>query len=185
MRLFVAVLPDEAALDVLDQALVPLREAPGAPKWTERPTWHLTLAFLGEVDPERVPALTEALDGVARDVRPFTLKLRKSGTFPPSPAARVLWAGVAGKTTVLKQLAIAVQTASYHVKVRADGRSFSPHLTLGKWRKGEEDAGWAPGEALAGLDGPAFTVDHMVLFHSLAGRQVRYETVRTFPFESE
>ena len=50
MRLFVAVaLPADAAGE-LDGAVAPLRLAWPELRWTGRDAWHLTLAFLGEVD---------------------------------------------------------------------------------------------------------------------------------------
>ena len=50
MRLFVAIaLPPEAASE-LDEVVAPLRPAWPDLRWTGRDAWHLTLAFLGEVD---------------------------------------------------------------------------------------------------------------------------------------
>jgi 2'-5' RNA ligase len=180
VRLFVAVLPDEPALDALARAVDPVRDVPGAPRWNDRSRWHLTLAFLGEVEEERLPPLRAALAEVAAAVEPFTLRLRRMGTFPPT-RARVLWAGVAGQVPALRRLALQVQRAAYDVRVRPDGRSFTPHLTLGTWRP-RDAAEWAGAEALAGLDGPAFRIDHLVLFRSHPGRQPRYEPLHTFPF---
>jgi 2'-5' RNA ligase len=93
----------------------------------------------------------------------------------------VLWAGIAGQVTALRQLAIGVQRAAYDVQVRPDGRSFTPHLTLGTWRRSDSAAEWDGAEALAALDGPVFRIDHLVLFHSLPGRQPRYEPLHTAP----
>lgn len=181
MRLFVAVLPDEPALDALALALDPVREAPGAPRWNDRSRWHLTLAFLGEVEEERLPPLRAAMAEVAAVAEPFTLRLRRMGTFPPN-RPRVLWAGVAGQMPALRRLALQVQRAAYDVQVRPDGRSFTPHLTLGTWRPSDGAADWAGAEVLAGLDGPAFRVDHLVLYRSHLGKQPRYEALHTFPF---
>ena len=49
MRLFVAVVPPDAALAELEDAVAPLREAAPELRWTGAASWHLTLAFLGEV----------------------------------------------------------------------------------------------------------------------------------------
>jgi RNA 2',3'-cyclic 3'-phosphodiesterase len=182
VRLFVAVLPDDAALDTLERALEPVRAAPGAPRWNDRSVWHLTLAFLGEVEPERLPPLENALSAVAAAAAPFILRLRRAGTFPGGGRpARVLWAGVAGQMPALRQLALQVQRAAYDVEVRPDGRSFTPHLTLGTWRPADRVTGWDGAQVLADLDGPPFRVEAMVLYSSRLGRQQpRYEPMRTF-----
>jgi RNA 2',3'-cyclic 3'-phosphodiesterase len=50
MRLFVAIaLPPEAASE-LDVVVAPLRPSWPELRWTGVDAWHLTLAFLGEVD---------------------------------------------------------------------------------------------------------------------------------------
>ena len=50
VRLFVAIaLPHEAASE-LDEVVAPLRPARPDLRWTGRDAWHLTLAFLSEVD---------------------------------------------------------------------------------------------------------------------------------------
>ena len=49
MRLFVGVAPPPTVLDDLDAACAPLRPLRDDLRWTNRPAWHITLAFLGEV----------------------------------------------------------------------------------------------------------------------------------------
>ena len=49
MRLFVAIdIPDEARR-VLSDAVAPLRDRHDGLRWTRPATWHLTLAFLGDL----------------------------------------------------------------------------------------------------------------------------------------
>src|SRR5260370_9178502 len=50
MRLFVAIAPSAAALDELDALAGPLRAGRPDLRWTNREAWHVTLAFLGQVD---------------------------------------------------------------------------------------------------------------------------------------
>lgn len=62
MRLFVAVNPPEPAVAELASAVHDLRALPGAERlrWAERPGWHFTLAFLGEVDEALLPSSPSA-----------------------------------------------------------------------------------------------------------------------------
>ena len=50
MRLFVAIAPPPAVLDDLDALAAPLRTGRQDLRWTSREAWHVTLAFLGQVD---------------------------------------------------------------------------------------------------------------------------------------
>ena len=102
-RLFAAVLPPEPAADELAGAVAPLHELPGAVnlRWTARAGWHYTLAFLGNVDEELLPALHTRLERAAHRTEPFPLRIRGGGRFD----GRVLWAGAEGGLGTLRLLA--------------------------------------------------------------------------------
>ena len=66
MRLFVAIgLPPEAASE-LDEVVAPLRPNWPDLRWTGRDAWHLTLAFLGEVDETVIARLAVRMERAAR-----------------------------------------------------------------------------------------------------------------------
>ncbi len=62
MRCFVAVLPPPGVLDVLARLDRPA--APGV-RWTHPDQWHVTLRFLGEVDPGEASAALAGLNAEA------------------------------------------------------------------------------------------------------------------------
>lgn len=134
-----AVTPPPPALDEMDAIVAPLRPSWPQLRWTLRPTWHLTLAFLGEVDEAAAEKLDEHLGDAVAQVPQFQLALAGGGAFPdePSIANHVLWVGLAeaGKKE-LKELADKVGEAA--VKAGApppeDRRGFKPHLTLARCR---------------------------------------------------
>ena len=90
MRAFVALTPPAAALAELEAAVAPLRAAHPDLRWTPATQWHLTLAFLGEVDERVLPELTERLARAARRHGPLRLALGGGGRF----GDRVLWTRV-------------------------------------------------------------------------------------------
>ena len=81
-------LPREAASE-LDEVVAPLRPAWPELRWTGRDAWHLTLAFLGEVDEAIIARLAVRLERAAR--RHPSLSLSLSGAGPPAPAAPPAW----------------------------------------------------------------------------------------------
>lgn len=91
---------------------------------------HLTLAFLGDGPPERVPALAQALAPVAAGSRPFDLVLAGWGAFPDPARPRVVWIGVRDGAAPLTALAHAVRAAIARVGAPRDDRPFHPHLTV-------------------------------------------------------
>ena len=92
MRAFVALTPPPAALDELAAAVAPLRAAHPDLRWAPPAQWHLTLAFLGEIDEAVLPELTARLARAARRFTPLSLALAGGGRF----GDRVLWTRVHG-----------------------------------------------------------------------------------------
>jgi len=133
VRLFVALAPPAAALDELSAVLTPIRAttSPGL-RWTPREQWHLTLAFLGEVDAERLPAVRRAC-AVAVPARcAAPLQLSGAGRF----GDRVLWAGLDGDRAALVDLAARLVAALRAAGVDTDERPYRPHLTIARTVRG-------------------------------------------------
>lgn len=169
------MVPSAAALDHLDGALRRLRERPAAPRWLDRDTQHVTLAFFGEVPERRVPPLTDAL-AAALGTPEVHLRLAGAGTFPERGAPRVLWVGVDGDVEVLAGLAGAAADAARASGVPVERRPYRPHLTVGRWpAAGAADR--AVVAALGNYAGPHFTAGEVVLMRSHHGPRPRYETV--------
>ena len=64
---------------------------PGA-RWTSESNYHLTLAFVGEVDEPVAAEIDEALSGIHAPA--FELSLAGVGQFDRNGRTRVLWAGL-------------------------------------------------------------------------------------------
>lgn len=192
MRLFVAVLPPEAAAGELAGALEGLRD--DRLRWTGRPGWHFTLAFLGEVRDEVLPELHTRLARAAHRTAPFTLRLHGAGHF----GNRALWAGAAGDLDALRMLAERADAAARRAGVpMGQHHRYTPHLTLGRSRDiardhAEQGAGdiLRPYlEGLASFEGTPWQVSELSLVRSnlptsgVPGEQPRYETVGAWPLE--
>ena len=82
MRLFVAIAPPVAVLDELDALAGPLRTGRQDLRWTSREAWHVTLAFLGQVDESAAVRLLPRLERAARRHHAFRLAFSGAGAFP-------------------------------------------------------------------------------------------------------
>ncbi|HNZ97239.1 MAG: RNA 2',3'-cyclic phosphodiesterase [Acidobacteria bacterium] len=131
MRLFVAVAIPEAHRQRLGERLRALGPASPRARWERAEKLHLTLRFLGEVAPQRLPELEAALAGATASASPLTVRLTAGGAFPPAGRARVLWVG-AEPEAGLVTLQQAVATAVAPFAEREEGRPFRPHLTLAR-----------------------------------------------------
>ena len=182
MRLFVAADIPEDVRARLDACQKRLRDLPLPVRWTRPEGIHLTLFFLGETAPDRVPSVEAAVDGVAGASVAFGLEARGVATFPERGRPRVIVFGIGGNLDAATRVKRALDAALGALGFRADERPFHPHLTLGRTRDGPA-GDWRGGLARErDAEGGAFAVDHLVLFESLLGPGgSRYRAVRTFP----
>ena len=95
---------------------------------------HLTLKFLGNIDASRVPRIANALAAVSARHTPFRLTLAAPGFFPNADRARVLWIGVGGDLSPLRQLQRDVDETLATLGFAAEKRPFNPHLTIARMR---------------------------------------------------
>jgi len=183
VRLFVALeIPEEVRSEVERRAEAARRELPKA-RWVKPASLHLTLAFLGETDPSRLPLLSQHLAPAFAASPPFTLELVGSGTFPPNRPARVAWVGVEADPELprLQQRVMAALVEA--VQLEPDRRTYSPHLTLARcsrpWHRGEIDRFL---RHFRGAMGGPFPIRRGVLFEShLGAGGARHRVVESYP----
>jgi 2'-5' RNA ligase len=179
-RLFFAVDPPDPARQHLDRALAPLREAPGAPRWSTPDRWHLTLLFLGRVPEDRVPDLVAGAAPAVTATPAATLRLAGSGRFGSARRPQVAWAGLDGDVAALVALAGRLSRVARELGLEVEGRPFRPHLTLGRWRPGRPADGSLT-DRLAAYRGPDWPLREVRLLESHLGAAVRYEVLATWP----
>src|SRR5438093_9744721 len=114
LRLFVAIqMPEQikvelAAAQAELRRLLPERGV----AWTRPEHFHLTLKFLGQVEAQRVAALSQQLERACQDFSPLPLRAERVGAFPDVRFPRVIWVGLKDDAGGLPQLQAAVEAAS-------------------------------------------------------------------------
>jgi RNA 2',3'-cyclic 3'-phosphodiesterase len=183
MRLFVAIVPPSAVLDELDALVGPLRARQHDLRWTDREAWHVTLAFLGQVDEPTAARLLVPLEHAARRHHQVRLAFSGAGAFPAADRANVLWSGLSGDCAALAQLAESMAAGASGVGTPPPdkGRRFQPHLTLARCRLPADVTGLVA--ALAGFHGQPWTADRIHLVRSRLGaiEQPRYTSLASWP----
>lgn len=143
---------------------------------------HLTLLFLGAVEPTRRPEIRAAAQAVCAGGVPFPLELAGVGAFPSWDRPRVIWVGAAEGSERIRDVAGALTEA-------LDGRPASdyvPHCSLARVAgrlpraTGERIRARAAGVALR------FPVEAVELLRSetLAPGPNSYVTLERFPLGS-
>jgi 2'-5' RNA ligase len=183
VRLFVAAYPPASACDDLEERLAGLAVARAAAsgvntRLARRETWHVTLAFLGDVDDERAAAAAEAVQRAAAGP-PVELRLAGGGRFGRGRFT-VLWAGVSGDG--LDDLSRRVRRELRKSRVPYDNRPFRPHLTVARpGDKLDRDAIEADRAVLAAYRGPAWPITEVRLMRSHLGPRPTYDRLGGWP----
>jgi len=170
LRVFFALWPDANARErlaaaALDVAAQTKGVAPPAANL------HVTLAFIGDVAPERIGALCGIGASVAASAAPFVLALDCAGTFRGTGIA---WAGASSLPSSLVELALDLAAGLLAEGFPVEQRAFTPHVTLARR---------ARTPSLARLPAPiAWKVTRFALDASESGRYgTRYRELAAWP----
>ena len=135
LRAFIAIhLSQEARRRLAETIRWMVSEVPSGVRWVDPEGIHLTLKFLGDIEPALVEDVLRAMEQSASGTAPFQLHLDGLGVFPNLRRPRVLWAGVGGDMDALGALQEKVEAAMEGLAFPRERRAFSPHLTLGRVR---------------------------------------------------
>lgn len=129
MRTFIALeLPPSLTDDIAALARTLQESLEG--RFVERYTYHLTLAFLGDIDEHTSHEVIAILNETCADRKPLTLTCDGLGTFG-RPQDCTLWLGITPNES-LTDLANAIRNALKIHGIWYDPKPFRPHITLGR-----------------------------------------------------
>lgn len=135
MRLFAGLpIVDDARLEIVG-LLDRLRGSAWPVRWVSDDGLHLTLKFFGEVSPDRLDVIEEAVRIAARGTGPLPCRLDELGAFPSPVRPRVLWVGIEAPPT-LELLYDRLERGGEAIGFPPEGTPFRPHVTLGRVREG-------------------------------------------------
>lgn len=179
MRLFVAVNFTRSVREALAGLVSELAEATLPVRWTPEDKFHLTLRWLGDQDRSAIETVGRVLAETAIDAEPFEAGFGAVGAFPSPRRPRVIWIAVdAGPR--LRILRDQLERRLAAEGFGRDQRSFRPHVTLGRSRRGARPGAFRSFVALSGNLGVerSVPIDAVELMRSHSSSDgVRYETL--------
>lgn len=130
MRVFVGIdLPVDIRRTLLEFQS-DLRHLGVSGSWKSLDNLHITLEFLGELEANVIPTLTETLTKIARNYEPFKLSIEELGGFPSIKRPHTLWTAVGGSINELHRLRDEIHTELAKNGFVVEDRQFNPHITL-------------------------------------------------------
>jgi 2'-5' RNA ligase len=142
VRSFIAIdLPESLRRSLAEKSeMLSANIAPRAIRWVRPEGIHLTLKFLGDVDPAGMEKARQAISETVPHFSPFTFSVEGLGCFPNARRPRVIWVGVHEESGELAALVEALERAFADHGFERENRGFHPHLTLGRVRRGVSKA---------------------------------------------
>ena len=151
-------------------------------RWSRPENVHLTVRFLGEVEDALLSEVALAAREAASRTPAFWLRLGEPASFG-GRTPRVLHLTVGGETDALGALQARLEEALDARGFGREARAFTPHLTLGRRKKGPIPESWCSGSLSDPRD---WEVEELVVFSStLTPRGPVYTAMARCPLEGE
>jgi 2'-5' RNA ligase len=183
MREFLAIpLPDSLRLKAanLEAALALPRESW---RFVREEGLHVTLRFLGDVDPVRHDRLDRGWREAAEGTGPLSLRLDAAAVAPSPRRPRIIWLAVHDETSddALLRLAGRIEQAARAEGFPPEERAFAGHVTLARARRGARVL--SPDVSAVGEIG-RFVATRLILYHSrLCSSGATYEELASYPLD--
>lgn len=131
MRVFIAIEFEQHIKDYLNKIQKQVMSYSTDGNFSRPENFHLTLKFIGEVQPSFLGSITAAMAQSVHGIKPFKLRLHNLGNFPRGNKM-IIWMGVGGELDVLNLLFNQLETSLGSIGIAKDTRGYSPHITLGR-----------------------------------------------------
>ena len=187
MRVFVAF---DLAISVVEKLVLvqqeinqPIASEGAEARWTDGANLHLTLKFIGGVDPSLVSRIREKLRQIAAQQALFEYETVGIGCFPGPKKPRIIWAGAGAGVEHVEALHMNTEVGFSRLGIAKEERAFHPHVTIGRLKTYKSRIDIEP--TLATYNDTVFgssQVKDLILFESrLSPKGATYHVIERFP----
>ena len=103
--------------------------------WVRPESIHLTLKFLGSIEPSRISQLLSVLEPIGKRQHRFSINVQSLGVFPHVKHPRIFWLGIKGKTQALQELVLEIEAVLDPLGSPPEEKAYQPHLTLARIKR--------------------------------------------------
>ena len=183
-RVFCAVeLPENVKTQLQEHASTLRKAYPDvAASWTRIENVHLTLKFFGNVDIDRIPAISAAIARTVEGFAPIKISVGQTGVFPKRSRPQVLWIGVSDPSSELSKLQQHLEDECSSEGFAKEDRAYKPHLTIARIRNPHGARALADTHLQTEFELIDLTLSDLILFRSeLSPKGSRYTVISHRP----
>lgn len=163
MRTFIAIELSPDVREYLSEIQTETQKHCRRGNYTPQDNFHITLHFLGEINPSDVEYVKEAMFEAAQRNKVFDVKLGQLGFFGRGERG-ILWAGLE-KNDSLQRLFFGLQKSLERQGFAREKKGLSPHITLG--REVEPQRSFLDVQKTVVMDPKSFKVEKITLMESV------------------
>ena len=131
MRIFIAITFNEIIKSYLQEVQNDIQSFCSKGNFSYKENLHLTIRFIGEVNPPEILNIQKAMNRGAETSRSFQLELSHLGSFERQNE-HLIWIGVGGELSKLNHLYNVIQLELSRIGIPRDEKSIKPHITLAR-----------------------------------------------------
>ncbi|WP_160724043.1 RNA 2',3'-cyclic phosphodiesterase [Bacillus sp. USDA818B3_A] len=182
---FALRIPEETKL-IMKEHIESLKQEIPFKRWVHHMDLHITLAFLGSAEQEKLNQAEKNVKEILNNEKAFNLRINKLGFFGKEDSPRVFWADTE-KIEELIQIRERVYSACKKAGFVLETRAFKPHITLARKWMGQ-------GEFQKDLlniwhelqpEPLEFRAEEVVVYQTNLDKVPKYEPITIFPLQSE
>ena len=152
-------------------------------KWTTEDNLHITLVFLGAVEEDIVPEISDALSDIASIQQPFSLQLKQVEYGPEGKTPSMIWARFKDNVDYDTLAARTIEELTF-VLGKLETLKPIPHVTLARLNKDMEKPKTLPYLENSPNGEEVMEVTQMLLMESKTSQSgSTYKTLATFDFQ--
>ncbi|PJZ67033.1 RNA 2',3'-cyclic phosphodiesterase [Leptospira wolffii] len=178
MRTFIGISLSEETKESLHRICIGLEGI----RWLDPENFHLTLAFLGELDPDRIEIVSEICSEIRSE--PFRIDIKGVGIFGHK-SPEVLYTSVIASEE-LKNLQKSLDSSLRRAGFSLEKKEYKPHITIGRFRKTQEKKLNQYLQEFETFELPGIQVSEFHIFSSRTGPEgAMYRVEETYPLSIE
>lgn len=131
MRLFIAIEFSNIIKEYIHSIQQILKEHSVSGNYTDIDNYHMTLVFIGEIEPCKLDILKSILDSFKSKYGSFNLYLDKPGYFDRKNK-KLIWLGMRGEKTIFKIVSDLQKQLCEHGFIKEINYSYRPHITIAR-----------------------------------------------------
>ena len=166
IRTFICIEIPEAVKGRIADLQGELKKLDAQVSWVKPSNIHLTVKFLGPVDPSRIVTVRQVVERVASSCNPFEVEVARTGCFPSPRNPKVLWVGLSQIPNQLQQLQETIEEQLAAVGFPREQKRFSPHLTIGRVRSPRGASEVAEKLIASAFDTQTFSATEVIVMRS-------------------